>query len=350
MNIAPARLEPIYSPRIWGERSLAPLYPEKTNLAEPIGEAWLTARESRFADGPYAGDTLGEAWKKMPAEWKGQSAAAFVEFPLLVKFLFPAEKLSVQVHPDDDYASRRETAAGDRGKTEMWYVVAAEPGAAVWSGLREDVTAEKFRRAIAGGKAEELVARIPVKTGDAIFCPAGTVHYIGPGMILCEIQEYSDITYRVYDYGRKGSDGKPRALHLEKAFDVIRFGKQKGGKLEPVRIRRNSIDETYFVVCQYFAVESAEFARELSMMKTPDFFDIQIVLDGRGTIEHSGGKHAYAPGQAWFFPAGRHEFRFVAGAPTKLLRAYVPKDLDDFARTMRDDRIAQSEWSRLVQR
>ena len=148
----------------------------------------------------------------MPAEWRGESAAKQEELPLLVKFLFPNDKLSVQVHPEDSYARTNEIAAGGRGKTEMWYVVAAERDAAVWIGLRSGVTRESFRRAIDDGNVDELIKRVPVKAGDAIYRPAGTVHYIGPGLTLCQIQEYRIFTYRIFDFNRTDAGRKAASL------------------------------------------------------------------------------------------------------------------------------------------
>src|SRR5271170_1881344 len=226
MILCPARLEPIFSPRPWGSRSLAPFFPEKSDLAEPIGEAWMTGSECRFADGPFAGKSLGEAWRQMPSEWAGTRSDTSAAFPLLVKFIFPEEKLSVQVHPDDAYAAIHEQAASGRGKTEMWYAVRARPGAEALVGLKSSVTREDFERAIADGSAEDCLEHVPLRTGDAVFVPAGTAHTIGPGMVLCEIQEHSDLTYRVYDYNRLDAKGHPRALHVEKALDVIHFEKQ----------------------------------------------------------------------------------------------------------------------------
>src|SRR6202041_3684035 len=173
-------------------------------------------------------------------------------FPLLVKFIFADEKLSVQVHPDDDYAARHEKAAGGRGKTEMWYALSARPGAEVFVGLKPGVTREAFRSAIAGGSAEGCLERVPLRSGDAVFVPAGTAHTIGPGLVLCEIQEHSDLTYRVYDYNRSDAKGHGRELHIEKALEVIRFGDQSGGKIEPVSTTRGPVTETFFVSCRYF--------------------------------------------------------------------------------------------------
>src|SRR5271155_3711643 len=162
MILCPARLEPIFSPRPWGSRSLAPFFPAKSDLAEPIGEAWMTGSECQFADGPFAGKTLGEAWPQMPPEWAGTRSDTSAAFPLLVKFIFPEEKLSVQAHPDDAYAAIHEQAAGGRGKTEMWYAVRARPGAEVFVGLRPDVTRESFARAIADGTAEDCLVPGPL--------------------------------------------------------------------------------------------------------------------------------------------------------------------------------------------
>src|SRR6266404_2339218 len=145
---APTRIEPIFVPRIWGARSLAPLFPEKSNLLEPIGEVWLTGVDCRIGSGPFAGKTLGEAWAEMPAEWRGTRLASVKNFPLLVKFIFPNDKLSIQVHPDDAYASVHEKAAGGRGKTEMWHAVSAEAGAHVLIGLVPKADKERFLRAI----------------------------------------------------------------------------------------------------------------------------------------------------------------------------------------------------------
>src|SRR5215471_247127 len=166
-------------------RSLAPLFREKTNLAEPIGEVWLTGVDCKVATGPFAGKTLGEAWRKMASEWRGTSLQDEASFPLLLKFIFPKDKLSIQVHPDDAYASVHEQGAGGRGKTEMWYVVSAEPGARLLAGLKSGVTKEAFRQAMDSEKLEELFQSHEAHAGDTFFIPAGTPHTIGPGMTIC---------------------------------------------------------------------------------------------------------------------------------------------------------------------
>src|SRR5258707_12946595 len=218
-----SRLEPFFSPRIWGQRSLAPWYPEKVNLKEPLGEAWLTAFDSRVANGPFAGTTLRETWPPMPTDWRGRRLASVAEFPVLIKFIFPNDKLSIQVHPDDAYAAKHEQAAGGRGKTEMWHLVWAKSGAEILFGLKPGVNKQEFLRALSDNSVENLLPHIPVQTGDTYFVPAGTQHAMGAGLVVCEIQEYSDLTYRVYDFGRVDSSGKPRELHFEKALEETYF-------------------------------------------------------------------------------------------------------------------------------
>ena len=155
MILSPARLDPVFSPRPWGALSLAPFFPDKAGVAEPIGEAWLTGSECTFATGPFSGRKIGEVWPKMPVEWTGTAVKREGDFPLLVKFIFPEDKLSVQVHPGDDFAGKHEQAVGGRGKTEMWYAVRARPGAEVLVGLKPEVTRDHFEQAIADGTAED---------------------------------------------------------------------------------------------------------------------------------------------------------------------------------------------------
>jgi len=346
--VCPARLEPVFKRRPWGLLSLAPYFPGQTNLSDPVGEAWLTGSECSITNGPFAGASLGDAWAIMPDEWIGTAADRYAPFPILVKFIFSAQKLSVQVHPSDDYAASHEKDAGGRGKTEMWYALGAQPGAQVFVGLRPGATKDKFQRAIVDGTAEEYLEKIPLRTGEAIFVPAGTVHTIGPGLALCEIQEQSDLTYRVFDYNRRDAQGKARELHVEKALDVIQFGEQSGGKVEPVRIERGAVTETYFVACRYFATERWEFSERVAAATSREHFDLLIFLEGSGKIEWSEEHLAYAPMQAWMIPAALGAYRLAPESRTALLRTYVPSHIDEFVRRLSDQGIDEAAWSRLV--
>jgi mannose-6-phosphate isomerase len=349
ISLCPARLEPIFSPRPWGARSLAPLFPEKSHLAAPLGEAWMTGLECRFASGPFAGQKLGDAWRTLPSAWTGTKiSASDGSFPLLVKFIFAEEKLSVQVHPDDAYAALYEQSAGGRGKTEMWYAIHARPGAEVLAGLKPSVTQEIFKRAIEDGSAEDCLQHVPLRAGEAIFVPAGTAHTIGAGLVLCEVQEYSDLTYRVFDYNRRDAQGRSRELHIEKALQVMRFGEQRGGKIEPVLILRGDATETYFVACRYFAVEKWEFAEPTSAATSPEHFDLLIFLEGRGSIQWGGESVQYAPAQTWLLPAALGAYQLAPDEPTSLLRAYVPASLEEFARKLSAQGASDAELSRVV--
>jgi mannose-6-phosphate isomerase len=348
VKVCPLRLQAIFSPRPWGVRSLAPLFPEKSNLDQPLGEAWLTGLDCSFANGPFAGKKLGEAWHAMNADWSGTSVDVGAGFPLLVKFLFTSDKLSVQVHPDDAYAARHEIAAGGRGKTEMWYALCAEPGAEVLVGLDRDVTPERFRCAIADGAAERFLQHVPVHPGEAVFVPARTAHTIGPGLVLCEIQEYSDLTYRVYDYNRRDAKGNARELHIEKALEVMQFGQQSGGKIAPLCIDRGAVTETYFLACRYFAAEKWDFEQPMAAASSREHFDLLVFFEGSGTIENHDEHFDYAPAQAWMIPAALGAYEISPRSRTSLLRTYVPTDMNEFVARLEERGVKKDAWSRLI--
>jgi mannose-6-phosphate isomerase len=357
VSLLPARLEPLFVPRIWGARSLAPLFPDKTQLTEPvgetrIGEVWMTGNGCLFASGAFAGKTLGDVWPSLPAEWTGRGGQG-KPFPLLVKFLFPQEKLSVQVHPNDDYAQQHEADSGGVGKTEMWYAVAANTGAGVLVNLKGGVTPSSFRRAIAEDTAESNLKFVPVKAGEAVFVPAGTVHAIEPGLVLCEIQQNSDITYRVFDYDRRDAKGELRPLHLEKALAVMNFGEQSGGKIEPVEISRGPVTETFYVACRYFAIERWEFPERITAATSGDHFDLLIILEGEGAIQCAGQslpytQAPYSRADVWLVPAALGAYELAPRTRTTLLRTYVPPNLADLAQRLADQGIPESAWSRVI--
>ena len=324
MKPEPFRIDPIFSPRIWGARSLGPLFPDKASLPEPIGEAWLTGFDCRVATGIYSGRTLREAWHQMPADWRGTLLAEAADFPLLVKFIFPKDKLSIQVHPDDAYASVHEKAAGGRGKTEMWHAVSAEPGAQVLVGLKPGVDKEKFLEGLAPHTLESLFQTHAVHNGDTFFVPAGTPHTIGPNMVLCEVQEYSDLTYRVYDYGRVDAQGRPRELHIEKAIEVMHFGYSKGGKVRSLTLKSTEHTEKLLCACPYFATARMEFSERCEFPADAGHFQLLVILDGRGNLGWPDSAARYAAGECWFLPASLDLVALHPLQPTTVLHTYVP--------------------------
>ena len=236
---APFRIAPFFSERVWGIRDLHPWY-DRVATGDPLGEAWLTGDQCLVASGPHAGKTLGALFAENSEALLGKSAPRSGGSPLLIKVLFVREKLSVQVHPDDRMAQKY----GDpRGKTECWYVLAAEPGAQVACGLKPGVTLDEVKAGIESGTLEDSLNFLNVAPGEMVFVDAGTVHAIWPGLILVETQQNCDLTYRMYDYGRG------RELHIEKSLEATRFH-TRAGKIAPQALsdRTLLIDEDYFCV------------------------------------------------------------------------------------------------------
>lgn len=299
--LAPFRLRPWFSERVWGKSDLRPWY-ESTGTSELVGEAWLTGPECIVETGVFSGWTLAAVSSEIGGE-----------FPLLVKILFPNEKLSVQVHPDDAQA----LAAGQtRGKTECWYVLEAEPGATVALGLKPGIGAPEVAASVADGSMEDLLKQVPVSVGDMLFVDAGTVHAIGPGVVLLETQQTSDITYRLYDYGR------PRELHLEEGLAVIR-AKTEAGKVAPrpmdgfVRL----IEQKYFTVDR-FDLSSGE------INVSSNGPACLVGLSGNGSVKNSNGPIELNPGQAIILPSGSGEVTVQASANLSFMRCAAPKSRD----------------------
>jgi mannose-6-phosphate isomerase len=346
-QLVPARLQPRFVSRPWGARRLEPLFAELGELAEPVGEVWLTGEDCLLLAGEFAGRPLGSAWRDMPPEWKGSRADAGAGFPLLVKFLFPDQVLSVQVHPDNEYARRYEPNSGGQGKTELWHAVAARPEAEVLVGLNVGVGPECLQTALANGTIDACLQRIPVAAGDTIFVPAGTVHTIRPGLVLCEIQQQSQLTYRLYDYNRLWTDGKPRTLHVAKALDAIRFGPSAAGKTRPIVRRRPPLSVSYLAACCFFAVERWEFAQPVETATCTDHFDLLVFLAGEGALVAGASCQAYRAGEGWFLPATLGAYALKPAASTILLRAYLP-DLDLFEQRLLADGFSLQETSRIL--
>jgi mannose-6-phosphate isomerase len=292
----PFRLKPWFSERVWGRPDLRPWYTD-TGTTELVGEAWLTGPQCVVETGPLAGRTLAEV-----------SAEAGAEFPLLVKLLFPNEKLSVQVHPDDAQAR---IMGETRGKTECWYVLEAEPGAAVALGLKPGVEVEQIAASVADGTMESLLEWVPVSVGEMLFVDAGTVHAIGPGVVLLETQQTSDVTYRLYDYGR------PRELHLEKGLQVIRT-RTAAGKVAP----RVMDGFTRLIEQQYFIVDRFEIPSG-SATVTLDGPGCLVGLAGAGLVRCGKVELELKPGQAIVVPAGSGEL-VISGAKLSFARCVAP--------------------------
>jgi len=347
VKLAPFRIVPTFSPRIWGTRSLAPLFPDKINLPEKIGEAWLTDVRCLIASGPFATRTLGEVWPELSEEWRGLRCTEMKDFPLLVKFIFPTDKLSIQVHPNDEYASVHEIAGGGRGKTEMWHIVSAEPGAELLLGLKAGVTKQALSSALGSKSLEDLLQVQQVEAKDTFFVPAGVPHSIGPGMIVCEVQEYCDLTYRFYDYGRVDAAGKPRELHIEKALEVMNFGGPPMTRARPIQWGSQKMKISLLAACRYFATERWQIAERFTARPNTDAFNLLVFLSGRGMMRWDGDKTYFQQGECWFMPASLQSYELIPEGECSLIRTYVP-DLQALRGNLRGLGIGENKIADVV--
>ncbi len=314
-ELHPFRLLPDFRERVWGSRDLSPIYSEFPG-DKPIGEVWLTGDDNRVASGPLGGITLGELCRRFGRTLVGEGNWPPDRFPLLIKFLFPRDKLSVQVHPDDEAARR---VGQPCGKTECWYVLRAEPGAKIGLGLKPGTTREELARAIRETRAEELLNWLPIHRGEMIYVDAGTVHAIGPGSILVETQQNSDTTYRLYDYGR------PRELHVEQGLAATKE-RTRAGKVS--RTERTS-GNTNLVSSPCFEVDHYELAGPVEFdYSAQERAAVQIVvgIEGGGVLECGAGQDiAFTRGECVVVPAEIREFRLRPQWQLQCLRMTLPR-------------------------
>lgn len=321
---------------IWGGEQLASWLGLPAETPARLGETWQVYDDNPIINGPLAGQTLAEATRALGVALVGERTLGRygADFPLLAKFLDAADKLSIQVHPDDAYAHRREAATGFHGKTEAWYILSAAPGASVIYGLKQPSTREDFRAAVEDGTVEQVLQRLPVKAGDVIYVPAGTVHAIEAGIVLFEIQQKSDLTYRVYDYGRRDAKtGQPRALHLDKALEVMDYAPPARGPVPPLEIEPG---RDLLVACPYFALERWQAEREHALTTNPATFEIMTVIDGAARLSWAGGEVVLPRGTSVVVPAalGKYTLTPVRGQAT-WLRVYVPDVEGDLLQPLR---------------
>jgi mannose-6-phosphate isomerase len=322
MSIPPLKLERRLDSRIWGGSTLGPwlgLADAPANLAE----SWQVYEHNPIAGGALAGQTLAELTAQHGAALVGtRSFARYgADFPLLAKFIDAADDLSVQVHPDDRYAHTVEAATGFHGKTEAWYILRATPGAEVIYGFAAPASREATADAIAAGTLDQLLQRVPVAAGDTIFVPAGTVHAINAGILLFEIQQKSDLTYRVYDYNRRDNAGNLRELHVDRALDVLDYRQPSTGKVAPQPL---DAQRTLLTQCDYFAMERWELAAPCTAATEPGSFEIMTVIDGATRLEADGDTLELQRGESVVLPAALGAFTLAPAPSATLLRCYVP--------------------------
>lgn len=327
---APMKLRASLHETIWGGQRLRDVGGKALPEGQLIGESWETADDALIIEGPYTGATLAFVVAAEGARFIGRRATEIygVRFPLLAKFIDAQQWLSVQVHPDDAYAAAHE--GGKLGKTECWYILHADPGAQIIYGVTRPVSSAEVRAAIERVELESLVQSVAVAPGDAILVPAGTVHAIGAGIVLFELQEYSDVTYRLYDYGRLQANGKPRDLHIERGLEVMTYSPAPTIKVTPVAAPADGQGERRILVaCDYFVEEEWRVAGQMNGEVTDSSLVILAALEGAYTLRSAeGGALSVQRGETVVLPAGMGSYTIEGQA--RLIRAYTP-EADDAA-------------------
>jgi mannose-6-phosphate isomerase len=318
-ELYPLLMKPLFDPRPWGTSDLSPIY--SVRFQEKIGESWLTADLCTVENGPLAGRSLAELATQYGRQLVGEAPPEGSRFPLLAKFLFPHEKLSVQVHPDDRDAR---SMGQPWGKTECWYVVHASREAQIGLGLKPGTTRAEFERSIRENRAEELLNWIRVSAGDMIYVAGGTVHTLGPGSIIVETQQQSDTTFRLYDYGR------PRELHLEDGMRVIKE-KVRSGKVKPQPAatlgshgnrKQPLIATPYFEVEKFHLERGEEFKRNHGRKSSAE---VLVALAGSGQLEtEGGGRLRFRKGDAVVVPGMIARFKIQPEPVVQFLKSSVP--------------------------
>lgn len=293
-NKQPIKLLPAFKDYLWGGTRLKTEFNKKSEL-EKVAESWELSThkdgESIVASGEYKGKKLSEYIAENPYDILGERARAFDFFPVLIKFIDAKDNLSVQVHPDDEYARKYN---GEYGKTEMWYVLECDEGAQLYYGFKEKISKEEFRKRIENNTLTEVLNSVKVKKGDVYFIEAGTVHAIGKGIVICEIQQNSNTTFRVYDYNRKDANGNTRQLHIEQAIEVA--------KTEPAKPYKSD-RENVLASCKYFTVEKADVDGTKSFEISDNCFKSVIAVEGSGILKLNGFETTFGKGDSIFIPA-----------------------------------------------
>lgn len=316
--MGPLKFHPLLKRLRWGGRRLGDVLGKPIGAEADYAESWELCDhgddQTLVADGALAGWSLGRLVRERPVELLGRHAGAR-QFPLLIKFLDAHDRLSVQVHPDDEQASRLD--AGDRGKTEAWVILAADAGSCLFAGLKRETTAGALRRALQQGSVETCLNRIEVAAGDCLFIPAGTVHAIGEGILLAEVQQASDVTFRLFDWNRVGGDGRPRTLHVDESLACIDFARGPVGVVQPVARHQDDGLLESLVACPFFSIRRHTISRPLAIA---DDGRCRILIGLGGAADCTGGgeRQSLRVGQTVLIPAAAMPAQVVP-APTAII-------------------------------
>jgi mannose-6-phosphate isomerase len=324
-ELYPLLFKPDFRDKPWGSRRLHDVLGKDVSPERPVGESWEVWSGAVIANGPWAGKTVDEALADHWAEVMGSDLASATPrtFPLLFKFIDANEWLSVQVHPDDIYAKAHEGVPF--GKTEAWYIVHADEGAEIIYGWKEAVDRDIVERAVRDDTIKESLKFSVVRPGDVVVVPAGTVHALGSGIVLAEIQQDSDVTYRLYDWGRVGLDGKPRELHVDQSLDTLDYRAAArqfiSADLTPADGPRRQL-----AACRYFSMERYDVRGALPFPLNGERFAIVATLQGACTIRYAGGSVELPPGATALLPAALGDTTLESPQGAQLLVLTVPRE------------------------
>lgn len=307
------KLEPAFKDYLWGGTKLRDIYKKKCDF-DKIAESWeLSTHEagsSIIVNGEYEGKTFVEYLANEGKAVWGTKAQRFEKFPILIKFIDAKQPLSIQVHPDNEYALRVE---GEYGKNEVWYILDCEPGSFLYFGVNEEMTKEQFRERIENNTILDYLNKVEVHKGDVFFIKAGTIHAIGAGQLICEIQQNSNTTYRVYDFGRVDANGNPRELHVDKSIDVSSLvpSEKTYGQQEKVLLADGNT-KSLVADCEYFASYCYNVKESITFNADETSFNSIIILEGEGTITCGDETATFVKGDSFFLPAGAGEYTINA--------------------------------------
>jgi mannose-6-phosphate isomerase len=325
-RLYPLRLEPIYQYRLWGGRRLASLLSVPLPGDGPIGEAWVlsdrTDHQSQIANGPLKGQTIGQVMKQFPESLMGKLSSRFTRFPLLLKFLDAHEMLSVQVHPSDAHPDL--IPAGDTAKTEAWVVVEAEKGSQIYAGLKSSTTPGSLSESLKDGTIAERLVSISPKSGDAVFIPAGTVHTLGNDVVVFEVQQNSDVTYRLYDWGHIDSVTKElRPLQVDQALACIDFGSRNSGLVTPRVETTMPVERERLFDCAAFLLWRVRGQAQFTVGAIAEPH-VLVGIEGSGRIMHDGTPYAVGQGDVWLLPAEVGVCAFEPSGEATMLEIAIP--------------------------
>lgn len=326
--LEPLKMAPVFKEAIWGGTTLKTKY-QKPIVSDKTSESWEIAAhkngQSTVRGGSYDGYTLPELTERFKEKLLGDYVLKTYpdKFPLLVKLLDCNDKLSVQVHPDDEYAFLNEN--GELGKTEMWYILDAKPGAKLIYGFNKDVSREEFKSAIENGTLEQILNYVPAQAGDCFFIPSRTLHALLDGLLVAEIQQNSDTTYRVYDHGRVDKNGKSRELHIDKSVDVTDLSCGVGN--EKVIQKAYELDGGVrydLCKCKYFCIQKYVVEESIEFETNNQSFETLIICAGSGKITYNGGSMDINEGDSVVLPAYLGKYKICGEC--ELLKSYVPHE------------------------